>query len=123
MMADLSHELHHAGRKDEDGGENHEHRTAAVLQPVRHRVAVELRSAYKDLTALHDSSDDTAQEKDDDADLHEQLRANRARGKCGGVKTSESLESFNLVNQLLNWQMERKCSSQPLTLRCITGPW
>ncbi len=43
-------------------------------QPVRDAVAVQGRSAEEDLPALHDASNDAAQEHDHDADLREQLQ-------------------------------------------------
>ncbi len=71
----LSHEFHHAGREDEDCGEHHENRALPVVQPLRHRVTVELCRAQEDLAALHDAPYDAPQKQDHNADLHEELHA------------------------------------------------
>lgn len=61
-------------REDEDGGEDHQHRAITPVEPVGHVVGVQVGSREEDLAALHDASDDAAQEHDHDADLREQLQ-------------------------------------------------
>lgn len=77
-MTDLSHELDHAGGKDEYGREDHDDAAVPVAEPVRYEAAEEVPGRQKDLAALHYAANDAAQEHDHDAHLHKQLHTAHA---------------------------------------------